>query len=283
MIPPDAIPWIIFAALTIFFSITAPFMWGPWLVRKLAGVPAPIKGGLPGSAVIESIAETGITVTMPSVGPDAPGYKLALLVTPAAGGAPYRTEVKALVPRIFIPMIVPGAIIAVIIDPEDSRIVAPDWENLGSPSIGAGQGGRADDRRVRPGLRLERQTRHEPGCCAGRCGLLGRLSRRSRAARHSCSRPGRTARPRSPRRCRSARPRGRSTRRSIRRFATTRCGYSPLRFSSPGTRPFPAVFGHRVPLDKLATVAPGVRLSVAVDEANKHNEVAIDWTKSPLA
>jgi hypothetical protein len=50
-----------------------------------------------------------------------------------------------------------------------------------------------------------------------------------------------------------------------------------------GQAPFPAMFGHRVPLDKLASVSPGVTLSVAVNEADKNQEVAIDWTRSPLA
>jgi hypothetical protein len=50
-----------------------------------------------------------------------------------------------------------------------------------------------------------------------------------------------------------------------------------------GQAPFPAVFGHRVPLAKVATVAPGVKLAVAVNPANRNNEVAIDWDKSPLS
>jgi hypothetical protein len=50
-----------------------------------------------------------------------------------------------------------------------------------------------------------------------------------------------------------------------------------------GQAPFPAVFGHRVPLAKLGAVAPGVKLAVAVNEANKNQEVAIDWDKSPVA
>jgi len=49
-----------------------------------------------------------------------------------------------------------------------------------------------------------------------------------------------------------------------------------------GEKPFPAVFGHRVPLAKLGAVAPGVKLAVAVNEANKNQEVAIDWDKSPI-
>ena len=52
--------------------------------------------------------------------------------------------------------------------------------------------------------------------------------------------------------------------------------------SVAGEAPFPAVFGHRVPLDKIATVAPGVKLAIAVNMANRNQEVAIDWDKSPI-
>ena len=51
----------------------------------------------------------------------------------------------------------------------------------------------------------------------------------------------------------------------------------------PGEQPFPAVFGHRVPLAKAASMAPGVRLAVAVNLEDRNNEVAIDWERSPLA
>jgi hypothetical protein len=49
-----------------------------------------------------------------------------------------------------------------------------------------------------------------------------------------------------------------------------------------GENPFPAVFGHRVPLAKLVSVGPGMRLAVAVNMADRNNEVAIDWDRSPL-
>lgn len=50
-----------------------------------------------------------------------------------------------------------------------------------------------------------------------------------------------------------------------------------------GEVPFPAVFGHRVPLDKVSSVAPGVNVAVAVNMADRNQEVAIDWDKSPIA
>jgi len=55
-----------------------------------------------------------------------------------------------------------------------------------------------------------------------------------------------------------------------------------IEVSLAGEQPFPAVFGHRVPTDKVVAVAPGVKLAVAVNQANKNQEVAIDWDKSPI-
>jgi len=46
-----------------------------------------------------------------------------------------------------------------------------------------------------------------------------------------------------------------------------------------GEQPFPAVFGHFVRPDKVALLAPDVRLAVAVDPQNKNQDVAIDWGK----
>jgi len=55
-----------------------------------------------------------------------------------------------------------------------------------------------------------------------------------------------------------------------------------VEISFAGESPFPAVFGHRVPLDKLSAVAPGVKLAVAVGQTDRNHEVAIDWDKSPI-
>src|ERR1035437_881362 len=55
-----------------------------------------------------------------------------------------------------------------------------------------------------------------------------------------------------------------------------------LEVSLAGEKPFSAIFGHRVPLAKLASVAPGVKLAVAVDQSDSSQAVAIDWDKSPI-
>ena len=50
----------------------------------------------------------------------------------------------------------------------------------------------------------------------------------------------------------------------------------------PGNGTWPAVMGHYVPQAKVGSVGPGVKLAVAVNMADKMNEVAIDWDQSPL-
>ena len=47
-----------------------------------------------------------------------------------------------------------------------------------------------------------------------------------------------------------------------------------------GAAPFPARFGHRVPKDRIATLAVGSRLRVAVDPSKPSEAVAIDWDRS---
>ena len=131
----DAVIWLvvgilIFVAVIVAFSITAAFVWGPRLMRRLSGTTSPIENGLPSDAIIETIADTGMTVTMRSVGAYAPDYRFVLLVTPVGGGAPYPVELKALVPRLYIPMIVPGARVGVLIDPADPNRVSIDFTRI---------------------------------------------------------------------------------------------------------------------------------------------------------
>jgi hypothetical protein len=55
-----------------------------------------------------------------------------------------------------------------------------------------------------------------------------------------------------------------------------------VKVTVPGQGTWPAVMGHYVPQAKVGTVGPGVKLAVAVNMADKMNEVAIDWDQSPL-
>ena len=134
-IPANMVIWLVigilvFIALIFVFVFTAAFVWGPRLIRKLSGTTGPMVNGLSGEAIIESIADTGMTVSMRGVGAYAPDYRFVLQVSPAGGEATYRVETKALVPRLYLPLVVPGAHVGVLIDPTDPARVSIDFTRL---------------------------------------------------------------------------------------------------------------------------------------------------------
>ena len=285
LIPSDAIPVIIFVVVTVLFSITAPFIWGPWLIRKISGASGPIKGGLPSDAVIESIADTGVTVSMPSVGPEAPDYKFTLQVTPVGGGAPYQVVTKALVPRLFVPMVVPGARVGVLIDPANSQKISIDFSRINQAPMG-GEVGTGIQSSAPGGFNMAFDANGQPAAndIAALMGGVrsGGVNQIKGSAAHLLATGTHgtavitTAMPLGQK-VRDADPAAEASHLDDPLWLFT------VEVSLAGQTPFPAVFGHRVPVAKLASVAPGVKLAVAVDEANKNQDVAIDWDKSPIA
>jgi hypothetical protein len=274
--------WMVFAAVMVVIGVGSPF-YGGWLIRKLTGT-ATIKGGVPGDAVIESISDTGVTVSGAGFGAEAPEYKFALQVTPAAGGAPYSVETKGIVPRIYIPMVVPGAHVGVLIDPENPAKVSMDFSRMGGAATagataepaGAGASGGMD-------FQFDASDQPAAGQVSALVGAVrgGTLQSIKGSADHilATGTHGTAV-------ITTAQPLGKTVR-DINPAA------DPSRLDDPvwlftvevslaGQAPFPAVFGHRVPLAKVASVAPGVKLAVAVDEADRNQEVAIDWDKSPI-
>lgn len=249
------------------------------ILDKLMGVDGAVKNGIPAAAVIQGITDTGTTVSMPSTGPDAPVYKLDLLVTPPAGGAPYQVVSKAAIPRLFIPMTLPGARIGVVVDSNNAQHVQPDWQHFNSPA-----GGGADA--VPGGMDLDFDASGKPDmneltAFAGAVQTGSMPTHSGSAAQLLATGTHGTAT------ITTAMPLGKTV-------GQVNPAADPATLNDPvwmftvevtlaGQAPFPAIFGHRVPIDKLAMVAPGVRLSVAVNEANRNQEVAIDWTRSPLA
>jgi hypothetical protein len=277
--------WIVFAIVMVIIGVGSPF-YGSWLIGKLTGVTGPIKGGLPGNAVIESITDTGTTVSMPSVGPDAPEYKFGLQVTPAAGGAPYHVDTKALVPRLFIPMVVPGAQVGVLIDPTDPMKVSMDFSQMGGSGSGSASDGGVNVPVGGPGgmafnFDAGGRPTSDVSALVGavRSGALATI--KGSAAQLLATGTHGTAV------ITTCQPMGKTVR-DINPAAEASHLNDPMwlftvEVTLAGQNPFPAVFGHRVPIDKVAAVAPGVKLAVAVDESNKNQDVAIDWDRSPLA
>jgi hypothetical protein len=285
----EALFWIIFTIAMVLIGVGSPF-YGGWLIRRISGVSAPIKAGLPGNAIIESIADTGVTVTMPSTGPEAPEYKLGLQVTPTyGGGTPYQVTVKTFVPRIFIPMVVPGARVGVKIDPTDPQKVQVDFEHFGGNDADAstGDGAAAGAGSTAPGgmgFDFDAGGRPQSGEVAALVGAVNSGSlpiiKGSADELLATGTHGTAV-------ITTAMPLGKTVR-QINPSADPSRLDDPIwvftvEVSLAGQNPFPAVFGHRVPIAKLASIGPGVKLAVAVGATDPHQDVAIDWDKSPIA
>ncbi len=292
----DAGSFILTLAIIALCFVLAIF-GGPFLVRRMAGVSAPIKDGLPTTATITSVAETGMTVTMPSVGPDAPDYKLGLNVVPPGGGEPYPVEVKAIVPRIFVPMILPGAQIAVQVDPGNPKHVVPDWQRTGSgEAAGAGTVqvasdmagalalGRAGGTISMDGVNVGFDKDGRP--VSGLDAVVGAVRGGTMHQEYGSAATLLATGTHGTAVVTSAQPLGKRVR-DIKPNEDPSKLDDPLwlftlEVTLPGRTPYPAMFGHRVPLAKVAEIGPGTKLAVAVDEAQPTAEVAIDWDRSPL-
>jgi hypothetical protein len=101
-------------------------VWALWYMR---GDTSRIKNGIGADAVVESLAETGTTISSPALGPDAPVFQFGLLVTPP-DGPPYRATSKHAVPRMYVPLVMPGSRIGVLIDPRNPLRVIPDLNKI---------------------------------------------------------------------------------------------------------------------------------------------------------
>jgi hypothetical protein len=250
-----------------------------FLMRKMTGIAGPVKNGVPSDAMIESIADTGTTISSPSVGPEAPVYQLGLQVTPVGGaGAPYQVTVKSAIPRLYIPMVLPGARLGVMVDPLNPMNVSPDFTRMGGAAPAApvapggfnmdfdasGQPAAGEVAAVASGVRSG-----SVNTIKGSADQLLATGTHGTAVVTTAMPLGKTVRDINPAADRSR--------------LNDPVWIFTVEVTLAGQAPFPAVFGHRVPLAKLAAVAPGVKLAVAVNEANKNQEVAIDWDKSPIS
>jgi hypothetical protein len=206
------------------------------------------------------------------------------MVTPPAGGVPYQAETKQAIPRIYIPMVLPGAQIGVIIDPANPGHVAPDWSRVGAAAgmpVMAGAAPQAPG-----GMDLDFDASGNPSMSeltafasavskgqmpthSGSAAQLLATGTHGTAVITTVMPLGKTVRQVNP----NADPASLDD--PVWMFT--------VEVSLAGQAPFPAVFGHRVPLAKLAVLAPGVKLAVAVNPANPNQEVAIDWSQSPFA
>jgi len=267
----------------------AAFVFARLIMRRVlgqfGGIGAAPRGGLPGSAVIEGIADTGFTISSPGVGPNAPRYDLSLRVT-GPDGIPYEAQARVVVPRIYAPMIVPGAQVGVFIDPSDRTKVSLDFSAIGTATVGAGMSGGMSGAAGIGGASLQfdaggRPSETDLAALTGAVSSGAMPTQSDSAARLLATGTHGTAV------VTTCQPLGKTVR-QINPAAPPSQLDDPvwlftLQVSIAGENPFPAVFGHRVPMAKAGTLGPGVKLAVAVDMTNRNQDVAIDWDRSPIA
>ncbi len=63
---------ILIVAVTLVVALA--IVW--FVMRSIGAVSGRMQNGTPGRAVIEGIGDTGTTISTPSIGPDAPVYRL---------------------------------------------------------------------------------------------------------------------------------------------------------------------------------------------------------------
>ena len=294
----------------IALTVGLPLVILVWALGQFRKDTAGIKNGIAADAVVESIADTGTTISSPSVGPEAPVYRFGLLVTPPGGGVPYQAETTHAVPRLYVPMVMPGTRMGVKIDPRNPLRVVPDWNRLNAPALDATEGAtgaRTSGRTVTMTFDGAPAAGAAGGAEAGGgAGMAPTLSFDTNGVPSAGGVESLVGAVRS-----GSVPTIRGSAATI--LATGTHGTAVITTAMPlgktagqvnpsidpsqandpiwvftvevalaGQAPFPAVFGHRVPTAEVAALAPGVRLAVAVDPQNPNQDVAIDWDKSPL-
>lgn len=89
--------------------------------------------GVAGTARVLGVTDTGATVN------DHPVCEVQLEVA-VPGQGPYTTTIRQTIPRMQVPMLQPGATLAVKVDPADRDTVVMDWQSQGEQAMAlAGQ------------------------------------------------------------------------------------------------------------------------------------------------
>ena len=204
---------------------------------------------LSGHGTLTGVRDTGTTMN------EAAQFEFSMEVT-LPGEAPYPAKTKMLVSRANFGVLQPGMTVAVKVKPDDRDKV---WIDLTQPvaPAGAPMGGAG-------GYQFTGSP--DPDKLGSAAELL------------ASGAPGQAT-------IKVAQPLGMTA-------AETGGPYAPGTGDDPlylfevdvaldgGAAPFPARFGHRVPKDRIATLAVGSRLRVAVDPSKPSEAVAIDWDRS---
>ena len=224
-------------------------------VGSFSGVtPRLLRTGLPARALVERMWETGVTIN------DSPVFGFGLQIT-REGQEAYSAEVQQAVPRMLVGAVLPGATLAVTLDPADPARVAIDWSAPPAPAAGAGN--LSALAAAAPPEEVAEAIRALPAEQRGSAAELLARGRRGTA------------------RLVGIRDMGDAVELGLMAADDERAGARlallELEVKLPGKEPYPAQVLHWLPARLEGRVGPGRTLVVAVGRDDPEHEVAVDW------
>ena len=257
-----------------------------WAVR-VTGWSPPIWNGVRGEGTIVGWRDTGMAESSGAGSLGSTIYDLQLQVMPVRGGAPVVAHVRAQLDLMMAPDV--GKRVPIIISSTNPKRVKVDhsrldmpldksWHTATSSAPGASPTG------AKPGLSAAFDANGNP-TPASLDNVVGGVTAGTQEIVHNSAAQILASGSRGTATITSCQPLGKTVRQTN-PHATAHLDdpvwLFTVKVTVPGQGTWPAVMGHYVPQAKVGTVGPGVKLAVAVNMADKMNEVAIDWDQSPL-
>ena len=292
---PFGIPGAIFGVLLVVILILVA-VGIIYLIVHTMGASLPIRNGVRSEGIIRAWKDTGM---MESHGEGTLGssiYDLQLEVTPVRGGAPVIAHVRSQLDSFMDPDV--GQRVPIIISPSNPKRVKVDHSRTAPPldkswhtsngSDGSGDNSGADAASpaagAKPGLDFSFDTNLNP-TTASLDNVVSGVTAGTQKVVHQSAAQVLASGARGTAEITTCQPLGKTVR-QMNPNATAHLDdpewLFTLKVTVPGNGTWPAVMGHYVPQAKVGGLGPGVKLAVAVNLADKMNEVAIDWDQSPL-
>ncbi len=257
-----------------------------WAVR-VTGFSLPIWNGVRSEGIIVAWRDTGMAESSGAGSLGSTIYDLQLQVMPVRGGAPVIAHVRAQLDSFLDPDV--GKRVPIIISPTNPKRVKVDHSRLDTPldkswHTATGSAPGASSTGAKPGLDFAFDANMNP-TTASLDNVVGGVTTGTQKIIHNSAAQLLASGTRGTAVISSCQPLGKTVL-QMNPHATAHLDdpawLFTLKVTVPGNGTWPAVMGHYVPQAKVGMVGPGVRLAVAVNMADKMNEVAIDWDQSPL-
>ena len=268
------------------FVLVAVVACGVWAVR-VTGWSPPIWNGVRSEGIIVAWRDTGMAESSGAGSLGSTIYDLQLQVMPVRGGAPVIAHVRAQLDLMLSPDI--GKRVPIIISSTNPKRVKVDHSRLDTPldkswhsATGSAPG--ASPTGAQPGLDFAFDSNMNPAT-ASLDNVVGGVTAGTQKIIHNSAAQILASGMRGTATITTCQPLGKTVR-QMNPHATAHLDdpewLFTVKVTVPGQGTWPAVMGHYVPQAKAGVLGPGVKLAVAVNIADKMNEVAIDWDQSPL-